>query len=47
MYRFKTGFGGRIELRNGSWDYPLDQDAYRSFCNTESLDRSRPAARRC
>jgi lipid II:glycine glycyltransferase (peptidoglycan interpeptide bridge formation enzyme) len=47
MYRFKTGFGGRIELRNGSWDYPLDQDAYRSFCNTESLDRSRPQARSC
>jgi lipid II:glycine glycyltransferase (peptidoglycan interpeptide bridge formation enzyme) len=47
MYRFKTGFGGRIELRNGSWDYPLDQDAYRSFCNTESLDRSRPAAHLC
>lgn len=41
MYRFKTGFGGRIELRSGSWDFPLDQDAYRSFCNTESLDRAR------
>lgn len=47
MYRFKTGFGGRIELRSGSWDFPLDQDAYRSFCNTESLDRSRPAPRAC
>jgi len=43
MYRFKTGFGGRIELRSGSWDFPLDQDAYRSFCNTEGLARYKPA----
>ncbi|NLW80810.1 MAG: peptidoglycan bridge formation glycyltransferase FemA/FemB family protein [Desulfovibrionales bacterium] len=41
LYRFKTGFGGRIELRNGSWDYPLDHDAYQDFCNAESLDRRR------
>lgn len=47
MYRFKTGFGGRIELRSGSWDFPLDQEAYRSFCNTENLDRSRPSSRAC
>lgn len=39
LYRFKTGFGGRIELRSGSWDYPIDHDAYRTFCNTESLFR--------
>jgi lipid II:glycine glycyltransferase (peptidoglycan interpeptide bridge formation enzyme) len=45
MYRFKTGFGGRIELRSGSWDFPLNQDAYRSICNAEHLDRSRPAPR--
>ena len=40
LYRFKTGFGGRIEYRSGSWDYPLDQDAYRDFCNAESLYRA-------
>lgn len=39
LYRFKTGFGGRIELRSGSWDYPIDHEAYRTFCNTESLYR--------
>lgn len=40
LYRFKTGFGGRIEYRCGSWDYPLDQDAYRDFSHAESLYRS-------
>ncbi|MBE1425904.1 lipid II:glycine glycyltransferase (peptidoglycan interpeptide bridge formation enzyme) [Desulfomicrobium macestii] len=45
MYRFKTGFGGRIELRSGSWDFPLDQDAYRSFCNAEGLTRYRSTQR--
>ena len=24
LYRFKTGFGGKIELRCGSWDYSLN-----------------------
>ena len=41
LYRFKTGFGGRIEYRCGSWDYPLNQDAYREFSNGESLHKSR------
>jgi Uncharacterized protein involved in methicillin resistance len=36
LYRFKTGFGGRIEYRSGSWDYPLMPDAYRELCNAES-----------
>ncbi len=40
LYRFKTGFGGRIEYRCGSWDFPLDQDAYREFSNAERLYRS-------
>jgi lipid II:glycine glycyltransferase (peptidoglycan interpeptide bridge formation enzyme) len=40
LYRFKTGFGGRIEYRCGSWDYPLNQDAYREFSNGESLHKS-------
>lgn len=39
LYRFKTGFGGRIEYRSGSWDYPLDHDAYRDFCTAEKLAR--------
>ncbi|TVM18260.1 peptidoglycan bridge formation protein FemAB [Oceanidesulfovibrio indonesiensis] len=41
LYRFKTGFGGRIELRSGSWDYPLDQDAYREICRVENLYREK------
>jgi lipid II:glycine glycyltransferase (peptidoglycan interpeptide bridge formation enzyme) len=41
LFRFKTGFGGRIEYRCGSWDYPLDQEAYREFSNAESLHKSR------
>ncbi|GAB6059720.1 lipid II:glycine glycyltransferase FemX [Desulfonatronum parangueonense] len=28
LYRFKTGFGGKVELRSGSWDYPVDQKKY-------------------
>lgn len=24
LYRFKTGFGGKVELRSGSWDYPIN-----------------------
>ena len=39
LYRFKTGFGGRIELRSGSWDYPLNEGAYRSIQNAEALYR--------
>lgn len=43
LHRFKTGFGGRVELRSGSWDYPIDHAAHRDFCNLESLDRHRPS----
>ncbi len=43
LHRFKTGFGGNVELRSGSWDYPLDHAAHRDFCNLESLERHRPA----
>ena len=39
LYRFKTGFGGQIELRSGSWDYPLDQSKYQVFRNAENLWR--------
>ncbi len=37
LYRFKTGFGGDIIHRNGSWDYPLDVEAYSVFRNYESM----------
>jgi len=46
LYRFKTGFGGRIELRSGSWDYLIDHEAYRSFCNAESLYRETHCSRK-
>lgn len=31
LYRFKTGFGGRLHHRQGCWDYPLDEDFYASY----------------
>jgi lipid II:glycine glycyltransferase (peptidoglycan interpeptide bridge formation enzyme) len=37
LYRFKTGFGGQIIKRPGSWDYPLRPVVYRLFRNLESL----------
>jgi lipid II:glycine glycyltransferase (peptidoglycan interpeptide bridge formation enzyme) len=37
MYRFKTGFGGKVVHRNGSWDYPINRRGYRAFRNFESL----------
>lgn len=40
LYRFKTGFGGRIELRGGSWDYPFNENAYSAFRSSDSLARS-------
>lgn len=39
LYRFKTGFGGRIDFRTGSWDFPLKEAAYQAFRNTESISR--------
>ena len=39
LHRFKTGFGGRIELRSGSWDYPLNDTAYRAIQNAEAMYR--------
>jgi lipid II:glycine glycyltransferase (peptidoglycan interpeptide bridge formation enzyme) len=56
LYRFKTGFGGEIVHRAGSWDYPLRPSAYVCFRAAESartwwykgfkkrLGRSRDAA---
>lgn len=37
MYRFKTGFGGKMIHRNGTWDYPFDEREYASFRNFELL----------
>jgi len=38
LYRFKTGFGGKIVHQSGSWDYPLDDVGYKIFRNSETLD---------
>jgi lipid II:glycine glycyltransferase (peptidoglycan interpeptide bridge formation enzyme) len=41
LYRFKSGFGGDILHRSGSWDYPIDQEAYITFRNLETLQRGK------
>ncbi|MFA7358499.1 MAG: peptidoglycan bridge formation glycyltransferase FemA/FemB family protein [Bacteroidales bacterium] len=35
LYKFKTGFGGRIYHSLGCWDYPLDQEKYTLFKASE------------
>jgi len=42
MYRFKTGFGGKIAHRNGTWDYPLNRRGYRAFRNYEAFNMKLP-----
>lgn len=37
LYRFKTGFGGQIIHRSGSWDYPYKPLEYKLFNFAESL----------
>jgi lipid II:glycine glycyltransferase (peptidoglycan interpeptide bridge formation enzyme) len=37
LYRFKTGFGGRIIHRPGSWDYTYKPAVYRLFNAAEAL----------
>ena len=37
LYRFKTGFGGRIVHRPGSWDFPLRPLLYRGYRLAEAL----------
>ncbi len=39
LFRFKTGFGGKVVHRNGSWDYPLQEDKYNIFRNQETIGR--------
>jgi lipid II:glycine glycyltransferase (peptidoglycan interpeptide bridge formation enzyme) len=36
LYRFKTGFGGSIVHRSGSWDYPLKPLLYGAFRAAEA-----------
>ena len=36
LYRFKTGFGGVVAHRAGSWDYPLRPAAYAAFRAAEA-----------
>jgi lipid II:glycine glycyltransferase (peptidoglycan interpeptide bridge formation enzyme) len=40
LYQFKTGFGGRIIHRPGSWDYPLRPLVYHLFRAAESMRKS-------
>ncbi|MFP4397836.1 MAG: lipid II:glycine glycyltransferase FemX [Desulfonatronovibrio sp.] len=40
LYRFKTGFGGKVEIRSGSWDYPVDEQKYNAFINSDNLARA-------
>ncbi len=35
LYRFKTGFGGRIVHRRGCWDYPFDRERYEGIRGIE------------
>jgi lipid II:glycine glycyltransferase (peptidoglycan interpeptide bridge formation enzyme) len=37
LYRFKTGFGGNIIHRPGSWDYPCNSVLYALFSGAERL----------
>ncbi len=39
LYRFKTGFGGSIQIHSGSWDYPFSTDKYFAFKNADVLSR--------
>jgi len=35
LYKFKTGFGGNLYHRMGSWDYPLSESKYNFFKSVE------------
>ncbi len=37
LYRFKTGFGGRIVHRRGSWDYPFSRLLYGLYRAAEAI----------
>ncbi|NJN25759.1 MAG: peptidoglycan bridge formation glycyltransferase FemA/FemB family protein [Cyclobacteriaceae bacterium] len=36
LYRFKTGFGGKMFHSMGCWDYPLDHEQYAIFAAVET-----------
>jgi lipid II:glycine glycyltransferase (peptidoglycan interpeptide bridge formation enzyme) len=36
LFRFKSGFGGRIVHKIGTWDYPVKNDIYLAFRNWEA-----------
>lgn len=35
LYRFKAGFGGKVYHTLGCWDYPFDEQTYKSFSFAE------------
>jgi len=37
LYRFKTGFGGRVLHRQGCWDFPLKHDEYNMYRASENI----------
>jgi lipid II:glycine glycyltransferase (peptidoglycan interpeptide bridge formation enzyme) len=37
LYKFKTGFGGKLYHSLGCWDYPLINDKYNEFRSSELL----------
>ncbi|MFW6297396.1 MAG: lipid II:glycine glycyltransferase FemX [Desulfosalsimonas sp.] len=39
LYRFKTGFGGRMLHRHGCWDYPIDEEAYEVYRVSEITEK--------
>jgi lipid II:glycine glycyltransferase (peptidoglycan interpeptide bridge formation enzyme) len=46
LYRFKTGFGGKIARRPGSWDYPYKPITRALFKSAESLRKMKREKRR-
>jgi lipid II:glycine glycyltransferase (peptidoglycan interpeptide bridge formation enzyme) len=46
LYRFKTGFGGKIIHRPGSWDYPYKPALYGIFRTAELLRKKMRDARK-
>jgi len=39
LYRFKTGFGGRLVHRRGAWDYVYDRESYALYEAAEAAAR--------
>jgi lipid II:glycine glycyltransferase (peptidoglycan interpeptide bridge formation enzyme) len=39
LYRFKTGFGGKMFHRQGCLDYPLDEAGYKAYRASELAGR--------